>query len=495
MALVFVVAFVPDLSMWLPTRWGWSDMAEPLTLHPDRLLAAEREVRDVARRLYAQVADLPIISPHGHVPAAWLAEDTPFRDPTSMLITPDHYVTRILHSSGVDLAQLGVGQGELSPERSRASFRIFCERWPLYRGTPMKLWFEAQLVDVFGVDVVPSAETADQVYDEILDWIGRDTSRPRALMDSFEIAVLATTDDPCDDLAYHRTLAEDPSFTRRVVPTFRPDRYLEPAARAWRTDVDRLAEVSGQSCDTYAGWVAAMENRRAHFKSHGAVSTDHGHRDLGTEPLDDGEAERLYHVARSGHIRVQDGNRLRRHMVCEMVRMATEDGLTMTLHPAVHRNHHPGTFERFGADVGADIPIAVEVTRALAPALGRYGNHPDLKLVIFTIDETVFSRELGPLASFYPSVHIGVPWWYLDAPEAITRFRAAVTESAGFSRTSGFIDDTRAFLSIPARHDMARRLDCSFLGRLVAEHRLTEDEAAETAGYLVQTQPTEVFGL
>jgi glucuronate isomerase len=470
-------------------------MTESLQLHPDRLLPAEPAVRDVARRLYGEVAGLPIISPHGHVPPAWLAEDMPFRDPTSLLITPDHYVTRLLHSSGVDLADLGVGRGELSEEASRAAFRIFCERWPLYRGTPMKLWFESQLVDVLGVHLVPSAGTADRIYDAVAEWIGRDSSRPRALMERFDISFLATTDDPCDDLNHHRTLADDPSFTRRVVPTFRPDRYLEPAAAAWNDHVDQLAEVSRTSCDTYDGWVAAMEARRAYFRQHGAVSTDHSHRDLGTEPLEAGEAERLYLLARSGGISATDGDRLRRHMVCEMVRMAAEDGLTMTLHPAVHRNHHPGTAERFGADVGADIPVAVEVTRALAPALARHGTDPNLTLVVFTMDETVYSRELAPLAGFYPSVRIGVPWWFIDAPESIKRFRSAVTEAAGFSRTSGFIDDTRAFLSIPARHDMARRLDCGFLAGLVAEHRLTEDEALETAHHLVATQPQEVFGL
>ncbi len=470
-------------------------MRPRLSLHPDRLLPADPGTREVARRIYAEVADLPIISPHGHVPPAWLAEDTPFRDPTSLLITPDHYVTRLLHASGVDLARVGVGRGELSEQESREAFRIFCEHWPVYRGTPMKLWFETVLGQVFGTDLVPSAETADELYDQVAAWIAKDTSRPRALMDTFDITFLATTDDPCDDLAHHRTLAEDPTFTRTVVPTFRPDRYLEPASASWVADVDRLAEVSGQDTGSYSGWGAAMEDRRAWFKAHGAVSTDHSHRDLGTEPLEAAEAERLYAEARAGRISAADGDRLRRHMVLEMVRMAAEDGLTMTLHPAVCRNHHPGTFEAFGADVGADVPIAVEVTRALQPALARHGTDPDLTLVVFTIDETVFSRELAPLAGFYPSLHVGVPWWFIDAPDAILRFRAAVTESAGFTRTSGFIDDTRAFLSIPARHDMARRMDSGFLARLVAEHRLTEEEAVETARYLVQTQPREVFGL
>ncbi|MFK5634824.1 MULTISPECIES: glucuronate isomerase [unclassified Ornithinimicrobium] len=466
-----------------------------MSLHPDRLFPADPGTREVARHLYAEVADLPIISPHGHVPPVWLAEDTPFVDPTSMLITPDHYITRLLHSNGVDLGDVGVGRGTLSEEASREAFRIFCRHWSVYRGTPMKLWFETQLVQVFETDLVPSERTSDNLYDVIAGWIGQESSRPRALMESFDIAFLATTDDPCDDLTHHRVLAQDPTFTRTVVPTFRPDRYLEPAAPAWNEDVDRLAGVANGSCDTYAGWVSAMENRRAYFKEHGAVSTDHSHRDLGTEPLEPAEAERLYGRARQGRASGVDGDRLRRHMVTEMVRMATEDGLTMTLHPAVHRNHHTPTYERFGPDVGGDIPMAVEVTRALAPALQRFGTDPRLTLVVFTIDETVYSRELAPLAGFYPSLRVGVPWWFIDAPEAITRFRAAVTESAGFTRTSGFIDDTRAFLSIPARHDMARRLDSGFLARLVAEHRLTEDEALETVRYLVQTQPREVFGL
>lgn len=470
-------------------------MTASLTLHPDRLLPVDPGVREIARRLYAEVADLPIISPHGHVPPAWLAEDTPFRDPASLLITPDHYVTRLMHASGVDLADLGVGQPPLSEEASRDAFRLLCEHWPIYRGTPMRLWLEQQLVEIFDVDVVPSAETADQIYDAVADWIGRDTSRPRALMESFDIEFLATTDDPCDDLEHHRTLAEDPSFTRRVVPTLRPDKYLEPAAANWVQDVDRLAEVSGQDTGTYAGWVAAMEDRRAFFKSRGAVSTDHSHRDLGTEQLEDGEAEGLYAQARARQITTTDADRLRRHMIHETFRMAADDGLTMTLHPAVYRNHHQGTFEAFGADVGADIPISVEVARALQPALSRFGTSPDLTVVVFTMDETIFSRELAPLAGFYPSVRIGVPWWFIDAPESIKRFRQAVTEAAGYTRTSGFIDDTRAFLSIPARHDMARRMDCGFIAGQVAEHRLTEDEGLQLARYLVTDQPKEVFGL
>jgi glucuronate isomerase len=279
------------------------------------------------------------------------------------------------------------------------------------------------------------------------------------------------------------------------VPTFRPDRYLEPAQPGWADHVARLADVAGVDTGSYRGWVAAMEARRAYFAEHGAVSTDHSHEDVGTAPMEPADAERVYAAARAGSATAAESIALRRHMLLEMARMATEDGLTMTLHPGVRRSHHGPTAAAFGPDTGHDIPLRVEFTDALRPLLERFGTHPNLNLVLFTLDETVFSRELAPLAGFYPSVYVGAPWWFLDAPEAVRRFRAAVTESAGFSRTSGFIDDTRAFCSIPARHDMSRRLDSGFLAQLVAEHRLDEDEAVETAVDLVDGRPREVFKL
>ncbi|HZB49025.1 MAG TPA: glucuronate isomerase, partial [Mycobacteriales bacterium] len=241
--------------------------------------------------------------------------------------------------------------------------------------------------------------------------------------------------------------------------------------------------------------VTAMERRRRYFLEHRAVSADHSHDDVRTDPLGTAEAERIYAAAVAGEVTAAEAVALRRHMLLEMARMSCDDGLVMTLHPAVRRNHHGPTFEKFGADVGADIPTRVELTHALQPLLDRFGTHPDLHLVVFTMDETVFARELGPLAGFYPSVYAGVPWWFLDAPDAVRRFREAVTESAGFSRTSGFVDDTRAFCSIPARHDMSRRIDSGYLARLVAEHRIDEDEAVETAIELVAGLPRKVFKL
>ena len=464
-----------------------------LELHPDRLLPADPALRDVARSIYESVRDLPIISPHGHVPVSWLADDAPFTDLTSLLLSPDHYIMRILHANGERLEDLGAGGTPLDAEQSRAAFRTLCAHWGEFAGTPVKLWFEAQLVEIFGIDLLPGPDTADAIYDTVAAQLATDAFRPRALYERFGIELLATTDDPCDPLADHARLAADPTWHGRVVPTFRPDHYLEPARAGWNALIDTLGGVSGVDVDSYAGWVAAMEDRRAYFRRHGAISTDHAHLDARMEPLPADVAEALYAAARAGRISADDGATLRRHMLFEQARMAVDDGLVMTLHPASLRNHHPATFERFGPDVGADIPISVEYTRALAPALGAFGTSPNFRLVLFTMDETVYSRELAPLAGFYPSVFVGVPWWFLDAPDTMRRFREAVTETAGFTRTSGFIDDTRAFLSIPARHDVSRRVDAGYLARLVAEHRLTVDEAHAAAHTLVADNPRKAF--
>ena len=469
--------------------------ASRLDLNPDRMLPADAGLRPLARQIYESVRGLPIISPHGHVPARWLAEDEPFTDPTSLLLTPDHYVTRLLHASGISLDQLGVAQTGFSPDQSRDAFRLLCSHWPVYRGTPIRFWLESELVEIFGLGLAPSAETADELYDAIANKLATPAFRPRALYQRFGIEVLATTDDPCDDLAPHQQLAADPTFAGRVVPTFRPDRYLEPARPDWAGLVERLGEVSGADVGTFAGWTAAMENRRAFFTANGAVSSDHSHADARVEPLDAAEAERLYALARTRTITATEADTLRRAMMFEQARMAADDGLVLTMHPAVYRNHHPGSFDRFGADIGADIPMPVEFTKAVQPMLAAFGTSASFQVVFFTVDETVYSRELAPLAGFYPSVYVGVPWWFIDAPDAMARFRASVTETAGFTKTSGFIDDTRAYLSIPARHDLSRRIDAGYLARLVGEHRLSLDEAVETAADLVVGNPRRAFRL
>jgi glucuronate isomerase len=467
----------------------------PLKLSPDRLLPVDPSVREIARRLYTAVRGLGVISPHGHVDPQMLLDDEPFRDPATLLVTPDHYVTRLLHASGVPLERLGVGRGVLGEAQAREVWRTLCSHWHVYRGTPVRYWLDAELAEIFEVTVRPSEQTADLIYDRIAECLAGDEFRPRALLARFRIEFLATTDDPCSDLAAHAALAADPSFAHRVVPTFRPDRYLEPARPDWPELVGRLGEVAGIETGDYAGYVRALEARRRYFVAHGATSADHSHEDVGTEQLEPSEATRIYAAALAGKASPAEATALRRHMLCEMARMSCDDGLVMTIHPSVRRNHHGPTFERYGADVGADIPLKTEFTDGLRPLLERFGTHAGFHLVLFTLDETVFSREIAPLAGFYPSVYVGAPWWFLDAPEAVRRFRSAVTEAAGFSRTAGFVDDTRAFCSIPARHDMSRRLDCGFLAQLVAEHRLDEDEAMETAVDLVTTQPTKVFKL
>lgn len=467
----------------------------PLTLHPGRLLPAEPGVRSIAERLYQSVQDLPIISPHGHVDPRVLLENRPFTDPTSLLLQPDHYVTRLLHANGVSLADLGVGEGPLPEPQAREAWRLLCTNWRVFRGTPVRYWFDSELGDIFGITQRPSAENADELYDQISAKLAEDAFRPRALLTRFGISVMATTDDPADDLAAHDAIAQDSTFPTRVIPTFRPDRYLEAGRTGWVEAVKGLGEAAQVDVGEYDGYIQALEERRRFFISRGATSADHSHLDARAEPLEPAEAQRIYHSAMNGRVTPDEATAFRRHMVLEMARMSCEDGLVMTLHPGVQRNHHPATFARYGADTGHDIPVAVEFTNALRPLLERYGTQPNLHLVLFTLDADVFSREIAPLAGFYPSVYAGAPWWFLDNPSEIRSFQRSVTEIAGLSRLSGFIDDTRAFCSIPARHDMSRRLDAGFLAGLVAEHRLDEDEALDSLHHLVTDQPRKVFKL
>ncbi|HEX4019055.1 MAG TPA: glucuronate isomerase [Frankiaceae bacterium] len=466
-----------------------------LRLEPDRLFPADPGVRGIARRLYAQVRELPLICPHGHVDPHILLTDAAFTDPATLLVTPDHYVTRLLHADGVALEDLGVGQGPLTEAAARRAWRLLCEHWHVFLGTPVRYWLDAELAEIFGVSERPSADSADRLFDALSARLADRAFRPRALYDRFAISVLATTDDPASDLAAHAALRDDPTWHGRVIPTFRPDRYLEPVEPGWRDALSLLAKASGVDVGDYAGYLAALEDRRRYFIAHGAVSADHSHADVRTDPLAPAEAARIYRAAVAGEATAAECVAFRRHMLLEMARMSCDDGLVMTLHPGVRRHHHRPTYERFGPDTGSDIPIRVEFTDALRPLLNRFGTHPGFHLVVFTLDETVWSRELAPLAGFYPSLFVGVPWWFLDAPDAMRRFRAAVTETAGLSRTSGFVDDTRAFCSIPARHDMARRVDAGYLAGLVAEYRLQEDEAAQVAIDLVSHQPARVFKL
>jgi glucuronate isomerase len=471
---------------------GMTVTTVPLRLEPDRLLPVEPEVRAIARRLYDVVRDLPVISPHGHVDPRVLLDDEPFPDPATLLVTSDPGVIRLLHASGIPLERLGVGQGPLSDAQARAVWRTFCERWDLFHGTPVRLRTEYQLVELFGVALRPSPHTADTIYDRITERLGRPDYRPRALYERFRISVLATCDDACSDLSVHAALEADPSWPGRIIPTFCPDAYLEPGP-GWADRVARLGRTADVDTGDYAGFVYALERRRRFFVERGATSAAHSHPDVHTDPLEPSEANRIYRAALAGEATAAEAMAFRRHMLGEMARMSCDDGLVMTLHPGVRRQHHRPTFEGFGPDTGQDMPVPVEFTDALRPLLERYGMHPNLHLVLFTVDEGAWSRELAPLASFYPSVYLGMSW--VDGPDMIRRFRAATMEVAGFSRSCGVVDDARALCSIPARHDIARRVDAGVLARLVAEDRLEEDEAIETAVDLVIDQPRRVFKL
>lgn len=468
-------------------------MSQSIAAHPDRLLPADPGTRSIARSLLERVQDLPIISPHGHVDAAVIEQNTPFPDPAALLVSPDHYVTRLIHANGVPMDQLLTSTAS-APE-SREIWRRFVQAWPLFEGTASGYWLRTQFNDVFKLGADLGDMPADASYDAIAAKLVEPDFRPRQLFKDFNIEVLATTDDPLDNLASHKALTNDPSFNGRVLPTFRPDAYLNVAHPSWSTNVDRLIETAGDGATGYAGYIAALENRRRYFLEHGAVSADHGVRAPATLKLDAAEAEALFELARAGKATAQDRDAFEAHMMYQMARMSVDDGLVMTIHPGSYRNHHEPTFTQFGTDTGHDIPFAVNYTEAIRPLLQDFGTAKDFHLVLFTLDETVFSRELAPLAGFYPSVFIGAPWWFLDAPDAMLRFRSAVTETAGFSRSSGFIDDTRAFCSIPARHDASRRIEASFLARLVAEHRVTEARAQELILDVVDSSPRKVFKL
>lgn len=451
-------------------------------LHPDRLFPSDPTQRAIARRLYGEVAALPIVSPHGHTDPSWFAKDEAFPDPASLFVKPDHYAFRMLYSQGIPLEQLGVPRkdgGETSSD-SRAIWRLLASNWHLFRGTPTSMWLTHAFETVFGVTERLSAASADRIYDQIEECLGKPEFRPRALFERFNLEVLATTESPLDPLVHHKAIRES-GWKGRVITAFRPDPVVDPEFEGFRDNLAELARITGKDTATWDGYLAALADRRLYFKSYGATSTDHGHPTAATADLPRAEAEKLFDIVRRGGATAEESELFRAQMLTEMARMSLEDGLVMQIHPGSFRNHNTLVFERFGRDKGADIPSGTEYVRALKPLLDRFGNERDLTIILFTLDEDSYSRELAPLAGHYPALRVGPAWWFHDSPEGMRRYREMITETAGFYNTVGFNDDTRAFCSIPARHDVSRRVDCSFLARLVAEHRLEEDEAAELA--------------
>jgi glucuronate isomerase len=448
-------------------------------LHEDRLFPSEPTTRAIAHRLYREVRDLPIISPHGHTDARWFAENEPFPDPTTLFIVPDHYVFRMLYSQGIAMEDLGLGKKELGAGEAREIWMRFAKSYYLFRGTPTRMWLDYAFQEQFGLEERLCAANAEAYYDTISAKLATPAFRPRALYDQFNMEVLATTNPPLDPLKYHEAI-RDSGWKARIVPTFRPDSVVDPEFDGFRQNVQRLGEMHGEDASHWQGYLLALSHARERFKKLGATATDHGHPSARTADLSSSEAAALFDQVISGKADAAK-ELFRAQMLTEMARMSVEDGLVMQIHPGSKRNHNRQVHARFGRDMGADIPMPTDYVHALQPLLDRFGNDPSLTIILFTLDESAYSRELAPLAGHYPCLRLGPPWWFYDSPEGMMRFRELATETAGFYNTVGFNDDTRAFLSIPARHDVARRVDCAYLARLVAEQQLDEDEAVEVA--------------
>jgi len=449
-----------------------------MLIHEDRLFPAEPETRAVARALYQSVKDLPIVSPHGHTQAAWFAKNEAFPDPATLFVQPDHYVYRMLYSQGVSLEDLEIGR--LAIENPRKVWRIFASHYYLFRGTPTRMWLDFAFHQLFGMKERLSGATADLYFDTLSEKLRTPEFLPRALFERFHLEVMATTDSPLDSLADHQAI-RDSSWKARILPTFRPDPVVDPEFAGFAANIEKLGEQTGENTSTWAGYLAALRSARARFRSLGCTATDHGHPTPQTADLSPEQARDLFDSVRRGDANSRQQELFRAQMLTEMALMSLEDGLVMQIHPGSLRNHNRALYERYGRDIGADIPQPTNYVQSLRPLLDRVGNEPNLTIVLFTLDESTYSRELAPLAGHYPCLRLGPPWWFHDSPEGMLRFRQHATETAGFYNTVGFNDDTRAFLSIPARHDVARRVDCSYLAKLVVEHRLVEDEAFNVA--------------
>ena len=456
-------------------------MARALRLDPDRLFPADPTTRAVARALYAEVADLPIVSPHGHTDPRWFADDAPWTDATSLLLAPDHYLYRMLYSQGIALDALAIPhKGGVPATDPRAAWRLFADHYHLFRGTPSRLWLDHVFAEVFGIDVVLERATADRYFDTIGTALATDAFRPRTLFDRFRIDFLATTEGAQDTLDAHHAI-QNSGWGGRVVTTYRPDGVVDVEHEAFASAMARFADLTGEDVYGWRGYLAAHRQRRADFRAAGATATDHGHPTAATANLTPQECEALFARIVGGDWTPADAELFRAQMLTEMAAMSAEDGMVMQIHPGSFRNHNAGLFVSHGRDKGADIPTRTDYVRALKPLLDRFGTSTDLSIILFTLDESAYARELAPLAGHYPCLKLGPAWWFHDSPEGMRRFREMTTETAGFYNTVGFNDDTRAFLSIPARHDVARRVDCGFLARLVAEHRIADWEAAELA--------------
>ena len=451
-------------------------------LDEDRLFPADQLGRDLARALFESVRDLPIISPHGHTDPQWLADNAPFENPAELFVTLDHYVFRMLYSQGVRLEELGIptrenGRSVVDP---RKVWRKFAEHYHVFRATPSRMWIDHSLQEVFGVNKALGADTADEIYDHISECLWRPEFLPRALFERFNIEVIATTEGPLDTLDQHARIAAS-GWSGRVITTYRPDAVIDPATPGFLENLRAFSDVTSEDTLSWDGYLKAHRKRRQVFMEHGATATDHGHPTAHTANLSDQAARELFEAVVAEPSNMANAETFRAQMLTEMAKMSLEDGLVMQIHAGPRRNHSALVFDSFGADKGFDIPGRTDYVEALRPLLDVVGHDPDMTVILFTLDESSYGRELAPLAGVYPALKLGPAWWFFDSADGMRRFREMTTETAGFYNTVGFNDDTRAFCSIPARHDVSRRVDSAFLASLVGSGRLSEIDAFDVA--------------
>ncbi|MCU4677384.1 glucuronate isomerase [Catenovulum sp. 2E275] len=469
---------------------------QPINLHPDRLFSADPKQRELSRALYKTVADLPIISPHGHTDPSWFANNENFKNATQLLIIPDHYVFRMLYSQGVQLEDLGVPRvdgGESSTDYLKI-WKTFAEHYYLFHATPSRMWMDFVFSEVFGFTETLCPANAEFYYNTINEKLATDEFKPHALLKRFNIELLATTEGATDSLPHHAKIKEL-GLNKTVITTFRPDDVVDPDIKNFENNIKTLAELTNEDVYSWNGYLNALRNRREFFRAHGATATDHGHPSALTANLSAAESEKLFNLVIKGEANAEQKELFRAQMLTEMAAMSVEDGMVMQIHPGSRRNHNLQVFQKFGLDKGCDIPGRTDYVGSLKPLLDRFGVEKDLRIILFTLDESTYARELAPLAGHYPCLKLGPAWWFHDSPEGMLRFRHNVTETAGFYNTVGFNDDTRAFLSIPSRHDVARRIDCRFLAQMVAEHRLSESAAFDLAHDLSYRLAKEAYQL
>ena len=467
-----------------------------INLHPDRLFSANPTQCAIARKLFNHIKDLPLICPHGHTDPAWFSDNQNFTNPTDLLIKPDHYVFRMLYSLGIPLIELGIRSlhdKTVEPDPGKV-WQLFADHYYAFQGTPTALWFDYVFYEIFKIEQRFSPETASYFYKIISQILQQDDFKPRALFNRFNIEILTTTESPLDDLQHHVKIKQS-GWSGKVTTAFRPDPVIDPDYENFTDNLVKLSSITNKNCFDYMQYLQALRDRRQVFISAGATSTDHGHPTALTVYLNPVTATNLFGKIIQGHFTAKEAELFRGHMLFKMAEMSIDDGLVMQIHPGSYRNHNKTLFENYGRDMGADIPVQTNYVQALKPLLDHYGNHPDLTVILFTLDESAYSRELAPLAGHYPILKLGPAWWFHDSPEGMLRQRRAITETAGFYNTVGFNDDTRAFLSIPARHDVARRMDCVYLAELVADHRLREEDAVEVASDLAYNLVKKAYKL